>query len=187
MADGGAPVEVLGLTAWVTALKGPAFKDVNRALRAESYEIATQIVPEVEDALKLSKAPQAERFVGTVKAKSDRVPVVVIGKTNPKLKGFSRRGPRRSGKPRMDAKWRRGAMAHGIIYGPNSGSPARVAPAPSAGRPRPGNYRMGRDRSGGAVMRSIESGQAFEGATEAYFEAYRRVLRAAGINLTKGR
>jgi hypothetical protein len=174
-------VEVRGLLPLVKELQGPVFRQVNAQLRDEARWIADQIAPEVRRALLLSNAPQAPAFVQTVRSKRDRVPVVVIGASNPKLSRFSRRGPRKDGKARIDSRWRRGAMAHGIIYGPKSGQ--RAAP-PAAGKRRTANvYRLGRNEDGGAVMRSIHSGPAFRGAVAAYTTAYRRVLRQHGFRV----
>jgi hypothetical protein len=182
--DGGAELKVRGLQPLLKGLRGRQFHDVNTALRDEARWIADQIVPEVVQALTLSNAPQAPGFGRTVKSKRDRIPIVVIGRTNPGLKKFSRRGPRKDGKARQNPKWRRGAMAHGIIYGPRSGG--RSSPAP-AGASKPGNYGIPRNPSGGAVMRSIRSGRAYRGATDAYLNAYIRVLRRAGFNVSRGR
>ena len=181
---GGAGLEVKGLQSLVRGLQGREFRDVNSALRDRAGWIAAEIVPEVQQALKLSNAPQAEAFVRTVKSKRDRIPIVVIGRTNPALPKWSRRGPRMCGQPRQYSKWRRGAMAHGIIYGPKRGG--RTAPPPS-GASRPGNYGISRREDGGAVMRSIKSGAAYRGATRAYLTAYTATLRRAGFNVKRGR
>lgn len=179
MANTGAPIEVLGLTAWVSALKGPAFRQVNEALRGEAMRIATTLIPEVEKAISLSSAPQAPAMKGTVRARRDRVPVLSIGATNPKFRNRQGRKPpfTRSGSGALAAKLRRGAIAHGIVYGTKGG------------HPRGGGdyYQIPRDESGGPVGRYISRGAAFDKAADAYFEAYRRVLAEQGITLRKGR
>jgi hypothetical protein len=170
-------LEVLGLVPWVTALNGPEFRDIANALRDRSKQISEQLVPAVQAALALSQAPQAPAFAGTVAARRDRVPVVVIGAKNPTFRNskFSRRGMRRDGEPRADNKRRKGAMAHGIVYGPAGGR----RDAANANY-----YQIPRDDSGGPVGEAIQNGPAFDAACEAWFEAYRQELAAAGIPLT---
>jgi hypothetical protein len=163
----GLSIDVLGLKAWVVALKGPAFKDVNRALRAEAYQIAKSLEPEVEAAVRTSRAPQAQVMSKTVRAKSDRVPVLSIGAVNPRFSTpFTRRGTGNS-------RQRRGAIAHGVVYGTKGGR-----------RPGGGDYyHIRRDNTGGPVGRYMLNGPAFDAATDAYFAAYRKILAEAGINL----
>ena len=67
------------------------FREVNRELRAAAKPIAQSLLPEVAEAVRQSRAPQADRMAATLRVHSDRVPVVVIGKVNPKLSGFKRR------------------------------------------------------------------------------------------------
>lgn len=170
MAVTGASVDVLGLTAWVTALKGPAFRQVNNALRSEAYLIAQSLVPDVERAVRLSRAPQATAMVKTVRAKRDRVPVLSIGAVNPKFRsGFTRRGST------VSSKKRRGAIAHGVVYGTKGGHLKGGGDY----------YRIPRDESGGPVGRYMVNGPGFDAAVDAYFVAYRKVLADAGIRLGK--
>jgi hypothetical protein len=166
MAVTGKPVDVLGLTAWVTALKGPAFKNVNNALRSEALLIAKSLLPSVEQAVAQSQAPQAKVMVKTVRAKSDRVPVLSIGAVNPRFSTrFTRQG-------KGDSKKRRGAIAHGVVYGTKGGHLKGGGDF----------YRIPRNSSGGPVGRYMV-GPAFDAACDAYFVAYRRVLKEAGIDL----
>jgi hypothetical protein len=167
MATTGYSVDVIGLKAWVTALKGPAFKDVNRALRAEALLIAKSLVPDVEQAVTLSRAPQAQKMSKTVRAKSDRVPVLSIGAVNPRFSTrFTRRGT-------GDSRKRRGAIAHGVVYGTKGGHLKGGGDY----------YHIGRDSSGGPVGRAMTTGAGFDAACDAYFVAYRKVLGGAGIRL----
>ena len=99
-------VDVLGLDALVRDLRGPVWRDVNRELRGEARAIAGTLVPVISDAVARSGAPQARAVAATVRPHSDRVPVVVVGKTNPPLPGFTRRGTRRDGSPRAAHRWR---------------------------------------------------------------------------------
>jgi hypothetical protein len=185
--SGGAGVDVLGLTAWVTALKGPEFRDVNRALREEAYAIALDLEPEVTKAVEQSRAHQAKAVALTVRAKRDRVPVVVVGKVNPKFRSKQGRQPAftRRGKGADQHRKRRGAIAHGVVYGPKGG---HLKADGSKGRARGANfYGIPRNESGGPVGRYLQDGPAFNAATTAYFEAYQRELRKAGIVMRKGR
>ena len=168
MAVTGYGVDVLGLTAWVTALKGPAFKQVNNALRSEAYQIAQSLVPDVERAVRLSRAPQATAMAKTIRAKRDRVPLLSIGAVNPKFRsGFTRRGST------VTSRQRRGAIAHGVVYGTKGGHPKGGGDY----------YLIPRDESGGPVGRYIVNGPGFSAACDAYFVAYRKVLADAGIRL----
>lgn len=176
----GAGVQVSGLQPLLKELRGPLFRKVNSELRDQARFIADEIVPEVQRAVALSSAPQAPAFVRTVKSKRDRIPVVVIGATNPQLRKFSRRGPRKDGDPRLDSRWRRGAMAHGIIYGPKPTGP-RTAPDHGHTRRFSNPYRTPRDSSGGVVMRAIRQGPAYQAAAGAYVKVYRRTLARHGF------
>jgi len=174
----GAPIEVLGLKAWVTKLKGPEFRDVNNALRAEAVKIAESLVPEVQKALGTSKAPQAKAMQDTVKPKRDRVPVLAIGAINPKFSKVKRGGREvsaftRRGKGAEYHRRRRGAIAHGVIFGTKGGHLKGGGDY----------YGIPRSESGGSFGRYIESGPAFDAACEAYFNAYKKVLRQNGLNL----
>lgn len=162
-------------------LKGREFRQVNSELRDQARFIADGIVPEVRAALKHSNAPQAPDFVRTVASKRDRIPVVVIGSTNPTLSKFSRRGPRKDGRPRQTGPWRKGAMAYGVVFGP-AGPGKRTAPQSASGWRQP-NYGIPRNESGGAVMRAIRSGPAFQAAAREYTAAYKRVLRMNGFEV----
>jgi hypothetical protein len=98
----------------------------------------------------------------------------VIGKTNPKLPGFSRRGTRRDGADRAPVKLRRGALAHGVVYGPKGGR--RATPE------QENYYRTGRDERGGPVGRALaDGGPAFDAATESYLRAFADVMRRHGF------
>jgi len=149
------------------------WRDVNRELRGEAKTIASTLVPVIASAVAASPAPQAAAMAGTVRAHSDRVPVVVVGKTNPKLPGFSRRGPRRDGGPRATPKMRRGSLAHGVVYGPLGGRRDTGA--------QENYYRTGRDTTGGALGRALaKSGPAFEQACDEYLAAWVKVMARHG-------
>lgn len=184
MDKSGKNLELQGLGDLVSGLRGREFKDVNRALRNHARVIADHCVPAVKVAVARSQAPQAAAMVPTVDSVRDRIPVISIGKTNPKLKKFTRRGAtRKSGKPRtggFDSKARRGALAHGVVYGPLGGKRNTTA--------RENYYRIGRNANGGNVGKALtESGAVFRQAEIAYLEAYLDILKAAGFDVTEGR
>lgn len=142
------------------------FKDVNKELRAFSKLIASDIRPLVEDGVRQSAAPQAAAMARTVRVVSDRVPVVAVGRTNPPIRGW-RRGSA------TDSKKRRGAMAHGVVYGPRGGK--RATPV------QENYYRIARDDSGGALGRALTaSGKIMREAEEAYLKFYLATLKAHG-------
>jgi len=160
----GESVTVTGLTPLVRQLKGPQWRDVNKELRQFSRLIASDLLPEVERAVAASAAPQAEKMAATVRVHSDRVPVLAVGKVNPKLSGFKRGGA---------AKRNRGSLAHGVIYGPLGGKRSTSAAE--------NYYRIGRDPSGGALGRGLaESGHIFDEACEAYLKYFQATLKAHG-------
>jgi hypothetical protein len=162
-----AGIKVIGLQAYLTPLKGKVFKDVNRELRQVSKKIATDLRPEIVSAVQQSDAPQAYPMAATVRVKSDRLPVLSVGAVNPR---FARHTFRRS---TGSAKLRRGAMAHGVVYGTKGGH-----------RKGGGDfYRITRDNSGGPLGRSLKGGRAMQQARKAYLREYYRVLRSYGFDV----
>ena len=85
----------------------------NRELRDEAGAIAAQMEGPVREAMAGSRAPQAAKVAATVRAKRDRIPVVRIGATIPKLSGMRR------GKPNL--KSHKGSVAWGVDQGPAGG------------------------------------------------------------------
>lgn len=166
----GGKVEVRGLVSLVRELKGPAFKQVNYALRQEARGIAESVRPHVALLVAMSQAPQGPAMAKTVRTKPDRVPVIIVGKTNPKFKS----GFRRKGESAASTKHRRGSLAHGVIYGPKGGK---------ISTPADENYYapLQRDDKGGAIMRSVREGAVFELAAEQYVAAYLEILTHHGF------
>jgi hypothetical protein len=163
-------VRIEGLQPLVRELKGSLFRDVNKELRQYALLIAKDLVPEVQKVVAQSNAPQAAAVARTVRAHSDRVPVVVVGKTNP----FSGRNWKRSGQSAAASKQRRGSLAHGVIYGPNGGRRDTDA--------QENYYRIGRDESGGALGRALrEGGPIWDQATEVYLTMFAAVMRRHGF------
>lgn len=161
-------VTVAGLTPLVRQLKGSQWRDVNKELRQFSRLIASDLKPLVEGAVASSGAPQAAAMSRTVRVHSDRVPVLAVGKTNPRLSGF-----RRKGRTGAQAKLWRGALAHGVIYGPLGGK--KSTPAAE------NYYRISRDPSGGPLGRALQdSGHIFEAACVAYLKYFEATLKAHG-------
>jgi hypothetical protein len=166
----GARIEVRGLTSLVRELKGPAFKRINYELRQEARNIAETVRPHIALMVALSPAPQSQALAKTVRTKSDRVPVVIIGKTNPRFKS----GFRRKSEAAASTKARRGSLAHGVVFGPKGGKrDTRVDE----------NYYapQRRDDTGGAIMRSVRHGSIFEIAAEQYVAAYLEILTHHGF------
>jgi hypothetical protein len=156
-------VQVTGLTDLVKELKGPLFKDVNKELRSGARLIAQDMVPAVSAAVAASGAPQAHAMSKTVRPHSDRVPVVVVGKTNPK---FSK--PFRGG----DTRRRRGAIALGVVAGPAGGKRAT--------RVHENYYRIPRNSSWGALGKAVR-GPILRQGEIAYLKLYVGVLKAHGF------
>ena len=167
-------IEADGLRELTAALKGPAFKDVNSELRRAARGIANDVlVPLVSQAVASSGAPQAAAMAATVRAHSDRVPVVVVGKVNPRFSS----GFRRPGGSAAQSKARRGSMARGVVSGPLGGRRDTRADE--------NYYRIPRDPSWGALGRALsEGGQIVEAGTQRYLDEYLTILRRAGFDVT---
>jgi hypothetical protein len=102
---------------------------------------------------------------------SDRVPVVVVGKVNPRS---AKSQFRRAGQSAQQSKMRRGALAHGVVYGPRGGR--RSTPVSE------NYYGIRRDDSGGPVGRSVASnGATMRRAQDAYLREYAAILRRYGF------
>ena len=165
-----AAVEVEGLQPLVRVLKGPLYRDVNKELRQYATLIAKDLVPEVQRLVAASGAPQAAAVARTVRAHSDRVPVVVVGKTNP----FGGKKWKRKSTTPATSKLRRGSIAHGVVYGPKGGR--RDTP------PNENYYRISRDDTGGALGRALqEGGPLWDQACDAYLKVYASVMRHHGF------
>lgn len=159
-------VKVDGLKPLVAALKGPAFRDVNKELRKHARLIANDMAPLVAAAVRKSHAPQAAAMSATVRPHSDRVPVVVVGKTNPRFSsGFSRRG--------SNSRARRGALARGVVSGPAGGKRST--------RANENYYRIRRDPSWGPLGDAID-GPILRDAEVAYLKLYIAALKAHGFD-----
>jgi hypothetical protein len=165
-------VHVDGLVELVRALKGPAFRNVNAELREFAPAIAEQVVPHVRLAVLLSPAPQARAMADTIRVKRDRVPVVVIGKVNPKFRSG------RFTRPGSDSKKRRGSIAHGIIYGPKGGKRNTKTDE--------NYYRIPRDDTGGALGRTLKDGPAVRAASQAYLDGFMRIMDRHGFVRGRG-
>lgn len=167
-----------GLTELTRALKGPQFKDVNKQLRAAARGIAADLlVPLVADAVRHSGAPQADKMAATVRPHSDRVPVVVLGKVNPRFaSGFRTSGRRGGNTSAGSARLRRGSLARGVVAGPLGGH--RNTPTAE------NYYTIGRDPGWGALGRALRTGGPIaEAGTARYLTEYLRILQAAGFTV----
>jgi len=162
-------MRVTGLKAYVVPLRGKVFKDVNRDLRVVSKKIATEIRPDVVAAVRSSRAPQAWPLSATTRVKSDRVPVLSVGAVNPRFTTPWRR----SGQSAAQSKKRRGALAHGVVYGTKGGK-----------RKGGGDYyHIGRDESGGPLGKTLNGGRAMRRARASYKREYLKVLRRYGFDV----
>ena len=172
----GTGVNVDGLRELVAALRGPAFRDVNRELRQFSRLIAADIAPLVADAVRASPAPQAAAMAATVRPHSDRVPVVVVGKVNPRFNsGFGHKG-----ESAAQRRMRRGSLARGVVAGPLGGR--RDTPA------HENYYRIPRSASWGELGRRLRSGGIItQTGADLYLRGYLSILKAHGFDVLKGR
>lgn len=175
MAVTGASIDVVGLVPLVAVLKGPEFRSVNEALRGEAMTIAMKMVPEAEEAVRRSRAPQARAMVDTVRPKRDRVPVIAIGAVNPTFRRKVGRKPpfTRSGTGPVAHRRRRGAIAHGVVYGTKGGHPKGGGDY----------YKIPRSESGGAFGEYLKSSRFTRRLGYEYLDAYADVLRRKGFKV----
>lgn len=174
-----ARLRVKGLEEVLKPLRGmAAAKDINRDLRQFSKLIAADIVPLVERGVDASQAPQARDMSKTVRVHSDRVPVVVVGKVNPRFES----GFRRRGQSAAEAKRRRGSLAAGVVKGGKGGQRSTAANedyyAPQS-----------RSETWGALGRMLrDNGPIIRRVEDAYLRFYAATLRRHGIKVqSKGR
>lgn len=168
---GGAAVQVTGLKDLVREMRGRRFSDVNFALREMATGIARELEPQVSDALRRSPAPQAKAMANTVRAKRDRIPVIVVGRVNPK---FTTHKFGHKGESAAQRKLRRGSLAHGVVYGPLGGKRTTKADE---------NYYapQERDPSGGVLGQEMSGGALFEEACRVYLEAFEQIMTHYGF------
>lgn len=168
---GRAAVEVTGLRELVAELRGPRWREVNRELRGHARVIASDLKPLIERAVASSAAPQAQQMAATVRVHSDRVPVLVVGKVNPRLAGFRRRG-----ESAKSTKLRRGSLARGVLYGPLGGR--RDTPAAED------YYHVPRSQTAGPLGVALrDNGPIMARAADLYLRAFMGTLRAHGYQV----
>jgi len=140
----------------------------NSIVRGLSYTAAQRLVPLVQRGVASSPAPQAAALSRTVRAKRDRMIVIRVGATNPRLSGFRRgqgRGTTRSG------GGYKGALAWGVEKGNYPGTRDEYG---IARRGSPGDL-----TSGHGVGRV--SDQLLEQAGRAYADIIIEVVRRNGF------
>lgn len=147
-------------------------KDLNRELRSNARLIATNtLLPAVVDAVSKGQAPQARVMAQTARVVSDRVPVVALGRVNPK---FQHKWTRK-GESAARRRERRGSMSRGVVVGPLGGHRETSA--------QENYYRIPRDPSGGPLGRAMrEGGGLLEEGKRAYLAAYVHVLKRHGFD-----
>jgi len=157
-------VKVEGLSDIVRHLKGPMFKDINAELRQSAKLIATDIAPLVSAAVAKSGAHQARNMAATVRVHSDRVPVVAVGKVNPRFSTPFRGG---------DTRRRRGSLALGVVAGPLGGKRSTST--------HENYYGIRRDSSWGTLGRALQ-GTIMREAEIAYLRLFIAAMKAHGFD-----
>lgn len=130
-------------------------KTENARMRAAAFAISSRLVPSVRSAVASSPAPQAGAVAATTKAKRDRMVVVQVGGTNPKLSGWRRSAGNK--------RWR-GSVAWGVEKGNYPGTR--------------NEYRVGRSRGYGIGPR-LE--QITEDTAEEYTQVVLDIARSVGV------
>lgn len=140
------------------------FAQPNRDARALAWQVATGMEPVVRQAIAGAPAPQADKVSATVRAKRDRVPIVRIGATIPKLSGMRKRG--------QDRRRHKGSIAWGVEYGPLGGHRS----GPGQGR---NFYKVNRSGRGYAIGR--QSARLTMKARAEYEAGLVDILRRYGV------
>lgn len=161
MASGG--VRINGLKDLVKDMRGPLFRVINSELRANSRQIAADMMPDIAAAVRQSAAPQADAMAATLRPLSDRVPVVVMGRVNPK---FSSHKFGHKGESGASRRRRRGAMALGVVAGPKGSV---------------NYYKIGRDESWGPLGAALR-GPILAKAELEWLDMFIEVMRAHGYD-----
>lgn len=171
--SGGARIQIEGMKPLLDELAEIGRnKDLNRELRSNARLIATNtLLPAVVEAVSQGAAPQSRVMAQTARVVSDRVPVVALGRVNPK---FSTRWTRK-GETGPERRRRRGSMARGVVVGPLGGHRDTAA--------QENYYKVPRDPSGGPLGRAMrEGGALLEEGRKAYLAAYVHVLKRHGFD-----
>lgn len=134
-------------------------------LRNQAGRIATSILPDVRSAIRASGAPQATKVSATARVKRDRIPIVRIGATQPKLSGFRGRKPN---KP-----IHKGSVAWGVEKGGKGGHRPN-----GAGRAKGADFYPGAPPAGALASRAAKIMGA---AIVEYRAAIVVVMRQAGM------
>jgi hypothetical protein len=121
-------------------------RSMNSALRFEAKQVAQGFADAtLEPLIRAHGGPQGPAMSKTLRAKSDRIPIVAIGAVNPRglsgWKGAAKaKKARQRGRNIPPAKWK-GALAFGVEYGPR---PQREPNPYGRRRPRnDGGYVLG--------------------------------------------
>jgi hypothetical protein len=142
-------------------MRGMGGYSPNYDIRGQSQQVAAKMLPDIRAALAGSPAPQAAGVAGTARAKRDRIPVVRIGATNPKLSGFKKRRPTN--------KRSKGSVAWGVERGP------------AGGRRRGGGNFYGVPRNQGGYAIGPRLPQITAGVIKDYQAVVADVLRRSGV------
>jgi len=133
-------------------------------LRRDSKAIATAALPVVRRLVAGGRAPQSRKMADTIRAKSDRMPMVVVGAVNPRLSGFKRGG---------QAARQKGSLAWGVEKGPAGG------PRGLPGRRR-NVYKIPRSSRGYALGPGMP--RIADAVVPAYADALEAAMKRAGLH-----
>lgn len=134
---------------------------VNGELRRESKAIADSAVPLVKRLVASGPAPQSRKMADTVRARSDRTPLVIVGAVNPKLSGFNRGAK---------AARQKGSLAWGVERGPRGGP---------QGRARSNVYGVGRRERGYKLQPNMD--RIADAVVPAYADALAAAMERADL------
>lgn len=159
-----------------------ASRELARATRVITQDI---VIPALATYANASGVPIAPAMAETARAVNDRIPVVKVGKTQPKLSGFRR--TKKAG--RADLAKIRGALA----WGSEGGNPTPKHWPGKAGRAVPGrpgwkvpgdvnHYKVPRNTGSGYwVQKAINSAQVRVPLMETYRQLVDQIFRKYGI------
>lgn len=141
---------------------------VSKPLRRDARAIGDAALPLVRRLTAAAPAPQSDKMAATVRAKTDRKIVIVLGAVNPKLSGFKARS--------AGSKRAKGSLAWGVELGPKGGPRRHSRGGP---RRRSNVYRVSRVGLTGGYVFGRHQREIGDAVAPAYMQALERAVEAA--------
>lgn len=148
---------------------------MERELRKRSREMSNEVIlPAIREAASASGSLFNARIGDTARAVNDRLPIVKVGKVQPKLSGWKY-------VKQAERSTMRGTLAYGSEYGPKGG--ARKGKHKGLGV---NYYGKPRNDRGYWITPAINSGRVTRGVIEGYRDVIDTIFAKFGVNKTFG-